>query len=165
MNTIEIIKKELGLSQYYLAVLLGVTITQLSMAEKGKKELPISAVKKLTEVCTKLGFPNVLVAKTSNTQIMMKPEKYFEKLRLESKIQSDMYLDISNKLEDIYNIISKRQQYLNDLFSNTNTSGKLILNILELESSFWLENCNPDLQKKFKQIGELLKQIQNIVEN
>ncbi len=163
MNTIKIVRKELGLKQEYLAVLLGVKRSQISMAECAQRELPSAASQIVNQMFINLGISEISEDNIANYKLPTKPHKYLEMIGLEANTRANHCLEIAKQMELNYASAINRQLQLPELFPEPTAQQKLVLNLLEIESQAWLVNCNPTLQAKFRKIGALLNQIQSIV--
>lgn len=87
----ETIRKQLGVTQEKLALLLKVTRSQLSMYELGKRDLPVSAKKQLTEL---LLYVKEQSATKKETTKLMKEEVLLKKSIVEELLHTNVLQQI-----------------------------------------------------------------------
>ncbi len=157
MNTIKIIRDQFGLSQQYLAVLLGVKRTLLSMAETNKRELPTAASIKLNEMFLSIGITEFETKEKSNMVLPDNPQKFIEKFQEKLLQKADLLEALAKQMEINYEIAQRRQQYLPNLFQDPTPAQKTLLEILEMENQQLLSSSHPKNQNWCREMSAYLK--------
>ena len=146
------IRKLLGITQEQLAILLGISRSTLSLYELGKRNLPIEAKIKLTQLLAQSQSLDLMKDK-SNSHLTKDKSQLIQKLiqknqieinQLQKKLVLFQKKKIKNEarnklfeyLNEVQNPDIKKEIYLFKSFKNettTKTSTKILISIFELE--------------------------------
>ena len=152
MSKTKNIRTHLGITQQQLAMLLGVSRSTLSLYELGKRNLPIEAKIKLTQLLeqsqsrdliNKVSFDHLSKDKKlmiekfiQNNQIGLYQLQKKLVLLQKKKIKNEAHLNLINHLKEVQNSDIKNEKYLFMPFQNeinAKASTKILLSIFKLE--------------------------------
>jgi transcriptional regulator with XRE-family HTH domain len=164
MEMISAVRQNLGISQEYLAILLGVKRSLLEKAEKGLRQLPGPALLKLLqlyEAIPSTQLPNAIPKKS--TELPPKLPELLEGLQQWSVTQSAYYKNLANEIRIRHHQASNCLAVFPAFAANEppgeETRAALVLRILKAESEQQLKKYPLELASKCGQMATLLHRI------
>ena len=157
MNTISLVRKSYGISQQYLAILLGVNRSVVAMAETNKRELPSTASIKLNELFLSAGITESETLEKSKMVLPENRQKFIEKFQKKLLQKAELLEALAKQMEVDYKIAQRRQQHLPNLFPEPTPAQKTVLDLLEMENQQIIKSSQPELQKRCLEVSAAIK--------